>query len=52
MEHTDIVCAEQAIEAMDALDPDDIARSIADAVGQSANVDVNGIQIRPTDQEH
>lgn len=42
---------EQAIEQMDALEPDDIARSIAYAVGQSVHVDVNEIQSRPTEQE-
>lgn len=41
----------EALEAMDALEPDDIARSIAYAVGQPSHVDVNEILIRPTDQE-
>lgn len=43
--------AKEALEAMDALTPDDIARSIAYAVGQPSHVDVNEILIRPTDQE-
>ncbi|MCO8245403.1 MULTISPECIES: SDR family oxidoreductase [unclassified Haladaptatus] len=43
--------AEQMLESMDALSPDDIARSIAYAVGQPPHVDVNEILIRPTDQE-
>jgi hypothetical protein len=43
--------AKEALEAMDALTPDDIARSITYAVGQPSHVDVNEILIRPTDQE-
>lgn len=41
----------EALQEMDALTPDDIARSIAYAVGQPSHVDVNEVLIRPTGQE-
>ncbi|MFC4360122.1 SDR family oxidoreductase [Halobium salinum] len=41
----------EALEQMDALEAEDIARTIAFAVGQPAHVDVNEILVRPTEQE-
>lgn len=41
----------EMLEQMDVLRPDDIARSIAFAVGQPTHVDVNELLIRPTGQE-
>ncbi|MBX0294513.1 SDR family oxidoreductase [Haloarcula nitratireducens] len=42
---------QQMLESMDALTPEDIARSITYAVGQPGHVDVNELLIRPTQQE-
>lgn len=42
---------EKTLETMDALTPQDIARSITYAVGQPPHVDVNELLIRPTHQE-
>lgn len=41
----------QTLETMDALTPQDVARSITYAVGQPPHVDVNELLIRPTHQE-